>query len=85
MSKSLHDIFCVFRGASVNAMNENGLTPLMLAVQKDNSKIARSLIEEVGARIDIGDVSEKTAMFLAAEENSVESLRVCITVLIYRL
>ena len=67
----------IFSGADVNALRDDGSTPLMLAVAMNNSRIVNCLFKSYGAKDDYGDASERTAMYWAANENAMESLQVC--------
>ncbi len=54
-------------GADVNAGNNVGLTPLMLAVQSNHPQILRLLLQ-AGARTDAVDRSGRTAMIMAIDD-----------------
>jgi hypothetical protein len=56
------------RGASVNARDEDGRTPLMLAVAQGRLEIVRLLLQR-GADPNAADYSGKTPLQLAADQN----------------
>lgn len=60
------------RGANVNSVNPQGATALMLAVEKP--EIIKMLMA-AGAAIDREDKEKKTALLIAAEKNSLETVQ----------
>ena len=59
-------------GASLQASDEDGLTPLMVAARKGNAEIVAALIE-ASADLDVRDADGWTALRYAAEFQNKET------------
>lgn len=64
-----------FRGAQVNRKDKDNYTPLLIASVKGNAETIDILLG-MGADITICDKNDKTAIYLAAEENKIQALQV---------
>lgn len=66
-----------FQPSGLDARDELGLTPLLLAVSFREAKDAvKTLIEECGARMDDRDHESRSAVYIAAKYNAVTTLEV---------
>ena len=66
--------FC--RGADIECVDKDNYTPLLLAASEGHTHVVQLLLEK-GANLKKKDTQEKTAIFVAAEENCVDTLKVC--------
>lgn len=67
---------CVFAsGAPIEAKDKDNFTPLLLAVCYGHAKAVKLLIDK-GADISVEDKNDRTAIYLAAEENKLDVLEV---------
>jgi len=57
-------------GADVNSVNENGMTPLMMAAKYNNNPYVIILLANYGARINYSSSSGWTALMLAVKYNN---------------
>ena len=64
-----------FRGADIEVKDRDNFTPLLLAACYGHAKAVELLISS-GADILAEDKNERTALFLAAEEDRLEVLKV---------
>lgn len=62
-------------GANVNAINDDGKTPLMYAARDGSSSVVKVLLE-AGANVNTVDNSRKTALMYAAEKNTPDVVNV---------
>lgn len=62
-------------GANVNAINDDGTTPLMYAARDGSSSVVKVLLEAV-ANVNTVDNSRKTALMYAAEKNNPDVVNV---------
>jgi ankyrin repeat protein len=71
---------CIFRSANVNSRNKDGLTPLLKAARKGHMKTVKILLDK-RADVRATDKNEKSAIFLAAAEDNLDTLqvRICFT------
>lgn len=77
-SGSLNSIICmVSRGANIDPADTYSRTPLMIAIENNNSAVARSLIE-LGADIDSTDIYGKTPLMYACKVGSLEIVELLI-------
>jgi ankyrin repeat protein len=60
--------------ASVNEKNDDGLTPLMLAVRSKNLQCVKSLVS-AGASLGVKDPQDKTLVHFAAQSGSLEIMQ----------
>lgn len=73
--------FCIFlyyltSGSDIEAKDRDNFTPLLLAACYGHAKTVELLLQR-GADSTVEDKNDKTAVFLAAEENKQEALEVC--------
>ena len=64
-----------YRGADIESRNKENLTPLLMAAAEGHTQLVKILLEN-GASMKSTDIYEKTAIFTAAEENNVDTLKV---------
>lgn len=67
--------FC--RGADIDCFDKDNYTPLLVAASEGHTGVVKLLLEK-GANLKATDMRDKTAIFLAAEENRVDTLKVCL-------
>ena len=67
-----------FSGASIDLWDSDGLTPLCIAACEGHDDVVAALIL-LGARMDLVDNDEKSALYWAAEQNNPKVLRVSAT------
>lgn len=60
-----------FRGASIDAKDNHGRTPLLVAAEEGHSEVIK-LLKSKGANIYTTDRSDRSALFLAAANNHVK-------------
>lgn len=65
--------FC--RGADIECLDKDNYTPLLVAASEGHTNVVQLLLNR-GANLKAKDTQDKTAIFLAAEENSIDTLRV---------
>ena len=68
-------VYNPFRGASINSRDKDNETPLLMAVRKNNLETVKLLLEH-SADLTVKDANDKTCLFIAAEENSIEAFEV---------
>ena len=71
----LHMNIFYFRGASIESRDKDNFTPLLVAVSQGNQEATDVLLKR-GANIQVMDSQDKTAIYIAAEENCLEILEV---------
>ena len=64
-----------YRGADIESRNKENLTPLLMAAAEGHTQLVKILLKN-GASMKLTDIYEKTAIFTAAEENNVDTLKV---------
>ena len=64
-----------FRGANIEARDKDNYTPLLVAVAQGNELSVSALLEH-DADIRVKESSDKSAIFIAAQENCVDVLQV---------
>lgn len=74
LTKTNHN-FC-YRGADIDCLDKDNYTPLLVAASEGHKQVVTLLLEK-GANLKATDRHDKTAIFLAAEENRVDILKVC--------
>ena len=67
------DVFC--RGADIECLDKDNYTPLLIAASTGHTAVVELLLKQ-GANLKAKNTQDKTAIFLAAEENSINTLRV---------
>ena len=67
-------------GANVNVQDENGTTPLMIAVQSGNQRVAKAMIR-AGADVNVRDRHARSALTLAIADSR-SSLSPCVSLLL---
>ena len=67
--------FVYYRGGNIDAVDQDNSTPIVIAASNGNRETVETLLKR-GADLCITDSSEKSSLYWAAEENSVEVLRV---------
>ena len=67
------DVFC--RGADIECLDKDNYTPLLIAASTGHTAVVKLLLKR-GANLNAKNTQDKTAIFLAAEENSIDTLRV---------
>jgi ankyrin repeat protein len=79
--KSLRTFY--FRGANIESRDKDNYTPLLVAVAQGNKEATDALLKR-DANIRVMDSSDKTAIYIAAEENCLDildvSIRFCLAV-----
>lgn len=68
-------MFYDFSGSNIEDKDRDNFTPLLLAAVYGHAKTVELLLER-GADTSAEDKNDKTAVFLAAEENKLEALEV---------
>ena len=63
------------RGADIECLDKDNYTPLLVAASEGHTNVVQLLLNR-GANLKAKDTQDKTAIFLAAEENSIDTLRV---------
>lgn len=63
------------RGANIESCDKNNFTPLLSAACEGHTLVVTGLLKR-GANQKAEDIHNKTAIFMAAEENCVETLKV---------
>lgn len=66
---------CTFRGANIESKDKDNYTPLLVAVAQGNEDSVSALLEN-DANIRAKESSDKSAIFIAAEENCIDVLEV---------
>ena len=67
---------CVsFRGADIDCRDKDKYTPLLTASSEGHQGVVAMLLER-GANLYAKNTHEKTAIFVGAEENSIDTLKV---------
>ena len=64
--------------AQVDAQNENGETPLILAAREGNNEFAALLVEH-GANVNLADNLQRTALYYAGERGYNEIVEMLLT------
>lgn len=64
-----------FSGAKIDCRDKDNETPLMMAVRKNNTEVVK-VLTALGADIRLKDADDRTCMYIAAEEDCVETLKV---------
>ena len=67
------DVFC--RGADIECLDKDNYTPLLIAASTGHTAVVKLLLER-GANLEAKNKQDKTAIFLATEENRTDTLRV---------
>ena len=67
-----------FRGANIESRDKDNYTPLLVAVAQGNKEATDALLRR-DANIRVMDSSDKTAIYIAAEENCLDILEVSIS------
>ena len=67
------DVFC--RGADIECLDKDKYTPLLIAARRGHTTVVKLLLER-GAKLRVRNTQDRTAIFLAAQENSIDTLRV---------
>ena len=68
--------FSWYRGADIDCLDKDNYTPLLVAASEGHTDVVSKLLHE-GADLQVKDIHNKTAIFLAAEKNRVNTLKVC--------
>lgn len=63
------------RGADIECLDKDNYTPLLIAASSGHTAIVQLLLQK-GANLKAKNTHDKTAIYLAAEENSIDTLRV---------
>ena len=63
------------RGADIECLDKDNYTPLLVAAGEGHTNVVQLLLNR-GANLKAKDTQDKTAIFLAAEENCIDTLRV---------
>ena len=69
-------MFCFYRGADIDCFDKDNYTPLLVAASEGHTAVVTLLLDK-GANLKVTERHDKTAIFLAAEENRVDTLKVC--------
>ena len=64
-----------FRGANIESRDKDHYTPLLVAVAQGNKESVDALLNR-DANVRVKDSSEKTAVYIAAEENCLNVIKV---------
>ena len=64
------------RGADIDARDKDNFTPLLVSAMEGHTQIVQLLLEK-GANLHARDIKDRTAIYMAAEENCQETLKVC--------
>ena len=64
-----------FSGAKIDCRDKDNETPLMMAVRKNNTDVVK-LLAALGADVSLKDADDRTCLFIAAEEDCVETCKV---------
>ena len=67
------DLFC--RGADIECLDKDNYTPLLIAASRGHTTVVELLLKR-HAKLRVHNTQDRTAIFLAAEENSISTLRV---------
>ena len=67
------DVFC--RGADIECLDKDNYTPLLIAASTGHTAVVKLLLKR-GANLEAKNKQDKTAIFLATEENRTDTLRV---------
>lgn len=70
-------VACIQNGESINAQDSRGLTPLIWAVDMNQVKVVKYLVD-AKANLNLCDKYGQTALILAAGHNDVASLQILI-------
>lgn len=73
---------CFYRGADIDCFDKDNYTPLLVAASEGHTAVVTLLLQK-GANLKVTERHDKTAIFLAAEENRVDTLRVCYVAINY--
>ena len=65
----------VCRGADIECCDKDNYTPLLMAASSGHTAVVELLLKR-RANLKAKDTQEKTAIYLAAEENSIDTLKV---------
>ena len=66
-----------FRGANIESRDKDNYTPLLVAVAQGNKEATDALLVR-NANVRVKDSSDKTAIYIAAEENCLDILKVSV-------
>jgi len=64
----------ILRGASINAQDKNGLTPLHFSITHKQPATVVNALHTLGADTRLGNAEQKTPLFLACEHGCVEQI-----------
>ncbi|XP_077116233.1 ankyrin repeat domain-containing protein 35 isoform X1 [Ranitomeya variabilis] len=71
-------LFCDAEDTVLDAADDDGRTPLMIAAQRNHPTVC-SLLLDRGARVDLCDRDRKTALLLACEKGNIQAAETLIT------
>ena len=71
-----NNTFFCYRGADIDCLDKDNYTPLLVAASEGHTAVVSKLLDK-GADLKATNIHDKTAIFLAAEENRVDTLKVC--------
>ena len=71
----VYESISTISGSDIEAKDRDNFTPLLLAASYGHANIVQLLLER-GADATVEDKNDKTAVFLAAEEDKLEALEV---------
>ncbi|XP_067049297.1 transient receptor potential cation channel subfamily A member 1 homolog [Acropora muricata] len=66
--------FLLEKGADIECLDKDKYTPLLIAASTGHTAVVKLLLKR-GANLNAKNTLDKTAIFLAAEENSIDTLR----------
>ena len=67
------DLFC--RGADIECLDKDKYTPLLIAASRGHTAVVELLLRR-DAKLRVRNTQDRTALFLAAEDNSIDTLGV---------